>query len=136
MWDLDTKRRQYHEDNAHKDTITSFEFIPSLSMVATGSIDKSIKFWEIETMRSRGKPLNHGEPVKSLCSNSEKLVSCGPCTLIVWEFQSMGEICRVSPGNNSTFVKAKVRQIIGIASRCVSQHLQNLQREAGTNQKL
>jgi WD40 repeat protein len=92
QWDLETKRRLHHAEDAHEDVITSLIFIPSLLMVASGSMDKQIKLWDFDTCRIRGKPLVTQEPVKSLSRSAEKLVSCGPCNVVVWEFQSMSEL--------------------------------------------
>jgi len=109
LWDINTKKRRYHADLAHKDTITILHYVPHLGLVISASIDKNLKLWDVETLRSRGKHLHHGEPVKSVCNNSDKLITCGPCCLVVWEFQSMSEILRYTiPTNTHNFVKSKM----------------------------
>ncbi|GMH78679.1 hypothetical protein TL16_g07900 [Triparma laevis f. inornata] len=109
MWDLDTKKRLHHADHGHKDTITRMMHVPNLQLAASASIDHLVKFWDIENVRPRGKPLDHGEPVKDMSCTREKLLTCGPCTVLIWEFQCMSEVCRLSTvGGNITFIKAMI----------------------------
>jgi WD40 repeat protein/Ca2+-binding EF-hand superfamily protein len=110
QWDLDTKRRIHHAENAHTDSITAMIFVPSILQVATASMDKEIKFWDFDTCRIRGRPLVTDEPVRKLSHSIEKLVSCGPCNVRVWEFQSMSELYVISLAtpNLPTFINASI----------------------------
>ena len=108
VWDLDTKKRKYHAEHAHKDTITYTLGILNLQIVASASMDHKVKLWDRENCRARGTPLDHGEPVKHLDCTSEKLLTCGPCSVIIWEFQSMSEVCRFTGPNSATFIKANI----------------------------
>ena len=80
-------------------------YIHSLCLVATGSFDKTVKFFDYEHGRPRGRTLHHGEPVKTLSAANDKILSCGPCTVILWDLQSFSLLCKL-PSTNTTFVGA------------------------------
>ena len=53
LWDISTKKRRYHTDDAHSDTITDLHYVGHLGLVISASIDKNVRLWDIETLGRR-----------------------------------------------------------------------------------
>ena len=61
------------------DPVNSVAFSPDGKLVASGSDDNTIRFWDTATGRQRGKPLEgHSSPVRSVAFSPDgKLVASG-----------------------------------------------------------
>jgi katanin p80 WD40 repeat-containing subunit B1 len=70
LWDL-TAGKLIHDFDAHKGPISSVEFHPHEFLLATGSADRTVKFWDLETFSLVCSSDIESAPVRALSFYSE-----------------------------------------------------------------
>jgi WD40 repeat protein/energy-coupling factor transporter ATP-binding protein EcfA2 len=92
--------------NGHTQPVTSLTFNPDGKILASGSYDNSIIFWDMESRQALGPPLReHEGVVQSLVFSPDgKLLASGgdDRRLIVWDVETRQPVREIPTGHGST----------------------------------
>ena len=101
VWDPKVGREHLKHEDCHTEPITCLEFSENSALLASGSRDRAIQVWSVETAQSLYRLAGHEGSVTSLVfsSDSSRLVSGSEDNLvIVWDM-STGKLVRGLTGH-------------------------------------
>ena len=70
MWDLESGKK-LNQSQAHAGDVCSMSLKAEQNIVVTGSVDRSIKLWDVRTFKCTQTFLGHDADVNSVCVSYE-----------------------------------------------------------------
>ena len=99
IWDPKVGREHLRHEACHSEPITCLEFSTNNVFLASGSLDRAIQVWSVETARGLYRLATHEGPVTSLVfsSDSQRLFSGSEDhTIIIWDVLTGRMVGRMS----------------------------------------
>ncbi|WP_013322705.1 hypothetical protein [Gloeothece verrucosa] len=97
---------EYNRLERHNDSVTSVSFSPDGKILASGSWDKTIKLWDVQTGQEIRTLSGHNDSVYSVSfSGDGKILASGSRdkTIKLWDVQTGKEISTLSGHNDSVY---------------------------------
>lgn len=108
LLDIENNRILHYFDNYHDSWINALTISPNHKLVASGSYDKTIRVWEIETGKQLCCLIGHIAEVTDVAFSSDNLyvASAGgykDATIRVWDIENIGKDTGTSPSEVRRF---------------------------------
>ena len=72
-----TAGKMLHDFKLHSGAVTSIEFHPNEFLLASGSADRTVKFWDLETMQMIASTSIEASRVRAVCFGSDNVLFSG-----------------------------------------------------------
>jgi WD40 repeat protein len=94
LWNSVSGQSRLAEGAGHKTTVTVLEFAPDGQTLATGGNDKTIKFWDVQTLKLKFTLFSHGDDVAALAFSPDggTLVSGAREQVKLWNIAAQEEL--------------------------------------------